>query len=382
MGSVVKSKKRNDGLYKTSVVVGRNKDGSYKRKYLYAKTKKELDEKRTELEHNLKYGLSCDNEKATFDEIAREWLAHKKYFVGESRFRRYEAVLRTHLDEIQRMPVIKLKTIHLQKIIDEKAALGYSTKVLAEIKQTAKQVLDYAMEYDILFRNVFYLVKIPKAKAGKRDALTDEQLKMVITYWQGHRMGIPTLIMLYCGLRRGEMIALQWPDIDLSKKVIRVGKAAAGVDNQFKIKGPKTDAGNRMVPIPDFLVDILKETGRKTSLFVCPSAKGAMMTGQAWKSAWDSYMHYLNICAGGRDASRSRPKIVAMEPFTAHQLRHSYSSLLYNADVDIKTAQQNLGHASIQTTLEIYTHLSKQKQEKSVKGFNDYLTENNITAVV
>lgn len=225
MGSGVKNKKRDDGLYKTSVVVGRNKDGSYKRKYLYARTKKELEEKRTEFEHNLKYGLSCDNEKATFDDIASEWLAHKKFFVGESRYRRYQAVLRTHLDEIQNMPVLKLKTIHLQRIIDEKAASGYSKKVLAEIKQTAKHVLDYAMEYDILFRNVFYLVKIPKGKMGKRDPLTEEQLNLVLTHWQGHRMGIPVLIMLYCGLRRGEMIALQWPDIDLINKVISVGES-------------------------------------------------------------------------------------------------------------------------------------------------------------
>lgn len=154
------------------------------------------------------------------------------------------------------------------------------------------------------------------------------------------------------------------------------------MDNQFTVKGPKTDAGFRKVPIPDFLVDILKDIRKKSSLFVCPSAKGTMMTGQAWKNAWDSFMHHLNICAGGRDASRTHPKIVAMEPFTAHQLRHTYASLLYNANVDIKTAQQNLGHASIQTTLEIYTHLSKEKRETSVKGFNDYLEENNKTAVV
>jgi integrase len=282
------ARKRNDGWYQTSVVVGRNRDGSYKRKYIYAKTKWELDERRAELEHNLKYGLSADADKATFDEIGQEWLKHKRFFVDDSRYNRYEAVLRTHLDSIARMPVIKLKTIHIQNILDEKAAEGYSKKVLSEIKQTAKQVLDYAMQYDIVMRNVAYLSKVPKnAPEEHRDPLTDAQIQLVLNHWQGNRMGVPALIMLYCGLRKGEMIALQWSHINLKDKTIFVEKSASSTKNQPKVKGPKTKAGLRIVPIPDFLADILRDCAkRKESMFVCPAAGGTMMTEQAWKNAW------------------------------------------------------------------------------------------------
>lgn len=373
------ARKRNDGWYQTSVVVGRNRDGSYKRKYIYAKTKWELDERRAELEHNLKYGLSADADKATFDEIGQEWLKHKRFFVDDSRYNRYEAVLRTHLDSIARMPVIKLKTIHIQNILDEKAAEGYSKKVLSEIKQTAKQVLDYAMQYDIVMRNVAYLSKVPKnAPEEHRDPLTDAQIQLVLNHWQGNRMGVPALIMLYCGLRKGEMIALQWSHVNLKDKTIFVEKSASSTKNQPKLKGPKTKAGIRTVPIPDFLADILRDCAkRKESMFVCPAAGGTMMTEQAWKNAWDSYMHHLNLCAGGRVGSRSRPKVVAMERFTAHQLRHTYATMLYNANVDVKSAQEYLGHSSIQTTLAVYTHLTPEKREASTKAFNDYLAQNN-----
>lgn len=91
------------------------------------------------------------------------------------------------------------------------------------------------------------------------------------------------------------------------------------------------------------------------------------------KRAWDSYMHFLNLKAGGRDRSRINPKVIAVEPFTPHQLRHTYATLLYNAGVDAKSAQEMLGHANVQTTLEIYTHLSKEKKSTAIASFNSYL---------
>ena len=84
-------------------------------------------------------------------------------------------------------------------------------------------------------------------------------------------------------------------------------------------------------------------------------------------------MQFLNLKAGGRYATRSQPKIVAIDHFTPHQLRHTYATLLYNAGVDAKSAQEMLGHASVQTTLEIYTHLSKEKKTSAISSFNAYL---------
>ena len=99
-----------------------------------------------------------------------------------------------------------------------------------------------------------------------------------------------------------------------------------------------------------------------------------MLTSEGYKRLWESFMHYLNICAGGRDRSRSNPKIVAMEPFTAHQLRHTYATMLYDADVDPKSAQRLMGHSSLEMTLKIYTHLSQRKKADSIGKLNDFLS--------
>jgi len=99
------------------------------------------------------------------------------------------------------------------------------------------------------------------------------------------------------------------------------------------------------------------------------------MSAQAYREAWNSYMHYLNIQAGGRDASRSNPKVIAMDPFTAQQLRHTYATMLYDADVDVKTAQKLLGHKDLTVTMKIYTHLSAKKETIGIDRLNNHLSE-------
>lgn len=84
-------------------------------------------------------------------------------------------------------------------------------------------------------------------------------------------------------------------------------------------------------------------------------------------------MHYLNIQAGGKDRSRINPKVIAMEPFTAHQMWHSYATMLYDANVDVKTAQKLLWHADFSVTMKIYTHLSAEKESAGVEKLNQHL---------
>jgi integrase len=91
------------------------------------------------------------------------------------------------------------------------------------------------------------------------------------------------------------------------------------------------------VPIPNFLAEILRDLPHPFEL-VCPDAKGDLMTGTAYYRAWNSYLHYLNLRAGSRDASRSHKKVQVIDHITAHMFRHTYASMLYEAGVDIKSA--------------------------------------------
>ena len=373
-----KNKKRADGLYKVSLTIGMNENGIPKREYFYGHTMKEAEAKKAKRKEEIDHGMMSSPEKVTFGEVASIWLKKKCTDLGEKgrkQFLRYESIVYNQLKPLLVRKVKGLKPADLDMILSEYAQKGQAKKTLVYYKQTASQIMDYAMENDIVIRNVFAKVKIPAAPETERKPLTDEQVHLVTEHWEGHRAGVGALIMLYCGLRRGELIPLTWADIDLEHKALTVNKSAHTVSNKFIVKqGAKTAAGERVVDIPDRIIPaLIHAKATQGGFLVFPGADGQMLTSEGYKRLWESYMHYLNIKAGGRDRSRSNPKIVAMEPFTAHQLRHTYATMLYDAGVDAKSAQALMGHASLEMTLKIYTHLSQRKKADSIGKLNDYL---------
>ena len=222
----------------------------------------------------------------------------------------------------------------------------------------------------------------------KRRALAQEEISLITKNWRGHNLGPMAMIMLYAGVRRGEAQALEWTDIDFENRVIKVTKSACTFKNVTTIKPPKTKAGTRDVPIPNILYSVLEEI-RKPKGFIVKSAHGNMLTASSFKRQWESYLHYLNICAGGQNgAGPYIHRIDVIDHITAHMLRHTYATMLFDANVDVKSAQKFLGHADIEVTLSIYTHLTKFKEDKAINALNAHLdslaekqTSSNVIAI-
>ncbi len=373
-----KIKKRPDGFYQRSITVGRRPDGKPQRKTIYAKTLKELEAKAAEFERQLLHGTLSSDEKMTFGELAAVWLRDYKPGISITTRTMYKRVLDTHL--LPELAVYKLKDLkphHLQTIINRMAESGKAESTMRKVKLTAAQILQIAMDNDILYRNVFSKVNVPDVPAAKRRPLTDEEVKLVVDTHTGHRMGVPVLLLLYCGLRRGELLALTWNDIDLKNKTVTVNKAAVFDVNITLMQTPKSAAGVRTVPLPDNVLEAVSAARKAAqSTMVCPATDGRIMSASALTKAWSSYLHYLNIKAGGRDASRTRPKLSVIDNLTPHMFRHTYATILYNAGVDVKSAQRFLGHADINVTLKIYTHLSAQKEQEAIDSLNRHLSSN------
>jgi len=271
------------------------------------------------------------------------------------------------------MKLQDMKPLHIKGIITDMAEKGYAEKTIMEIVQTASQVLDAAVENDYLHRNVFSRVSIPKTGCEIREPIGEAERKLIRSCWSGHRMGVPALIMLYTGIRKGELLALTWSDIDLDAAAVTVSKSAWFDNNRVAIKEPKTRAGHRTIPVPKPILPILRQAkASAVSTLVCPSAQGELMSHTAYNAAWRSYLHYLNLQAGGSDRSRANPKVQVIREFTAHQLRHTYATMLYDAGVDVKSAQKFLGHSDFQVTLKIYTHLSEGKEQAAVEALNHF----------
>ena len=183
MPRVASIKRRADGLYQRSITTGRGVDGRPIRKTIYAKTIKDLEARAAEFERQLLHGILSSDEKMTFGALAEIWLRDYKPTVGVNTRRMYSGLLNNHLlPELSSLKLRDLKPHHLQTILNRLAANGYACKTLKEIKHTASQILELAIDNDVLFRNVFSKVDIPHVEAEERRALRQDETDLITNH--------------------------------------------------------------------------------------------------------------------------------------------------------------------------------------------------------
>ena len=378
--------KRADGRYQTQVYIG-TENGKKIVKTVYGRTIKELEENERAIKVKLGKGFDVMAERKTFGDWAKLFLEEKKLSVSAGRYNNYRIALEK-FESLYPCRLEKLYTIDFQRIINAWAAKNENTgepsskDSLIEMKRAARGVYQMAISNRVVEFNPVADVKIiAMKKKVPRRALTEEEQRWVRT--TEHRAQTAAMIMMYCGLRRGELVPLRWSDIDFSENTISITKSVEIKNSRFVEKeGAKSDSGVRKIPMPDILAEHLrKEKKKAASIFVVPTSKGQMMSETAWRRMWESYMTTLNFQYGdfsrygGKKKSVHDPEGVPMviDGFTPHYLRHTYASILFMAGVDVVTAKELMGHADIQTTLEVYTHLSQTHKKKEISKLNDFL---------
>lgn len=218
-----KNNKRADGRLETTVTIGHDENGKPLRKHLYAKSAKELNEKVVSIKMSIGKGLDISAQNDTFKSWADIWLKMKKPNIGNSQYKHYLSYLKCLNGYIGEVSIKDIRLIHIQEIInslfEENPNTGKhsSKKLLTEIKNTAKQVFEFAIDNKVIDYNPAAKVQIPKkAISEERRALTEEEQAWISE--TPHRMQTAAMIMMYAGLRRGELIPLTWDDIDLKRK--------------------------------------------------------------------------------------------------------------------------------------------------------------------
>lgn len=368
------NKRRADGRIAVQVYLGMV-DGKRKYKTVYGNTQKEADEAALQVKLALRKGIDVTADQDTFGEWARRWLKYKEADISASQYQSYEGYLK-RLESLNGMRISEIKTYDIQEIIDALAVENPHTgkptskKTLGDVKITASQILRLAITNRVLDYNPADAVIIPKnAPQSHRRALTKEEQSWILN--TPHKMQLAAMIMMYAGLRRGELLALTWQDINLADRTITINKAVEFRKGIPHIKGStKTNAGMRVVSIPEILAVYLSDQP-KSSLLVFPSTTGQIVSESSWRVMWDDYLKEIDKRFGSPKVGKS--SILAISHFTAHWLRHTYATMLYMAGVDVMTAKELLGHTDIKTTLGIYTHLDTKFKIRSVDKLNDYL---------
>lgn len=366
------------GNYRVRVYVG-TKDGKKVYKNVYGKTQKEADIKAEEMKVALRKGINITAQKDSFKTWAEYWLTSKMHEVSQDRYNSLRARASVWMDELDGAQISQIKPFELQSILFSIAAKNPNTgepmskKTVREYIQLINAIFNFAVENRIIEFNPATKLKTPQmAKEPEmRRALTLIERARVMEF--EHRAKPSAMLMMLSGLRRGEATALQWNDIDFVHNKISVTKSYDFKSKQFK--APKNGKA-RIVSVPQLLIDYLQTLPRE-SLYVLTNAKGKMMTEDSWRRLYQSYMLDMNICYGLNGAANKYANNIqipmVIDTFTPHELRHTFCTIMYEAEIDAVTAKDQMGHADIQTTLSIYTHLSNQKKANDIRKLDSFL---------
>lgn len=348
---------RPDGLVQVSTTI----DG--KRKYFYGKTRKEAKEKAAAA----KYAAAESKKVEPCTLTVAEWVSlyletyrtkvNPAYIINDNiPYNRLAAALGTR-------QLASVSEADLQTTLNDLSGMSFST--CRNYRQVIRRVFGKAHKNRLIAYDPSADIKLPSYTKGTHRALEPWEISVITNHWNAPKQcaGLWIMIMLYCGLRRGEMMALDWKDIDLAAGTLSVTQTAVVKGNQTIIeRRAKTEAGIRVIPICAALRKALESVppSERTG-FVCLSAHGTQLSECAVRRGLAASLSVWSQISGRELSIR------------AHDLRHTYATMLYESGADVKVAQYLLGHADIKMTLQLYTHLSNSHKEDAMKSVTDYL---------
>lgn len=347
---ITKYKKQGKNFYKFQIRLGdkvtRRAGFKTKNEAIYAYTQL-LEDYNNQIDGNL-----------LFDDAFEEWLKIYQTKVKETTYENTMLIYKNHI-----FPVFEgMRLKDITPDLCQQFALNLSDLVKGKIIfNYAKSVMDYGVKIYDLPSNPFEKVILPNFKKSKKriDFLEADESAMLINYYKNNLQWYTIFrVLIYGGLRRGELLALEWPEINFKESQITIKKnIGIGKDQKVTLITPKNKSSIRTIDMDKETMLCLKELKlRSTSKIVFPNTKG-------------DYKRLSDI----DDRLKRALKNLGLKPIRVHDLRHTHASLLFASGSDMKYVQQRLGHARIETTMNIYTHVTKDKKSENLSNFVKYM---------
>lgn len=350
---VLRHNKRKGVIHLPRQTLKKRPDGRYVCKYkgfsFYGRTQSEALAAREEYKKQEKYGRK-PREKYTFAEYAAEWLPTYKSEVTINVYDAYVSRLNQIASILPKTEMRLITPSDIKRLYNAFSDRGDATR--KKVSYTTKAVFRAALGDGIVAKNPCDSITPAKGKVGTHRNLEDWEIRLIEDTYQETPMGLFTMVMLYAGLRRGEALALNIDrDVDFAAGIIHVRHSLRFEHSDCLIVQPKTKAGIRDVPLFPPLREAL--TGRHGNVLafqdVPKISKGIL------NARWKQYLRFLSLVA--------QKKVLIRQ----HDCRHTFATMLYDADVDAKTAVKWMGHASESMIMQIYAHLTEKKEESSIK---------------
>ena len=360
-------------------------NGTYKE--FYGRTVKEVKEKIQEFESRNMYIKKTEVQKQTFGEYLENWFKNVRvYEVESSTYLRNEQTINYHIKDtsLYNAQMVNIDFELCQSLIN-KLSEKYSRSTISKVYIILNMCFNHALTKGHIGENPMMKVKMPKESSlvtKKKEAKwlsSNDVEKLVIEAERvntkefrirgkvGERVyGVNAyyvILIIYTGLRIGELMALTWDDINFKNKTLSVNKSRAKgkVDGKtvLYIKDPKSESGTRIIPLSDRAIYALNKIKEYSSEFNLNSDSDLIVANTSSESNITRTINRMLFRAG-----------CETEKCGLHALRHTFGSLLLEKGVDLKTISYLLGHSDITVTANIYLHITREKAVNSIEVLN------------
>jgi len=339
------------------------------------KTKKEAQLAAAKAEREIYDGTFPLQGDITYEQVFKTWwAAHSQTIKQSSRYTTKCKFTKHILPAFGKMKLREITPVYCQKVINQWAK---EIKSVSEYRIYASQVLKYAVKLGYIAKNPMESVTIPRqdseflaGEGVKRNYWTREEVQEFLTLAKEH-MDLQDYIMfymlIYTGMRKGELLALEWGDVDLFNRSILIRQTLFFHQKKEIFQKVKTYEA-RTIYIDQKTARILQkwEVQQRERLLECGiNAKPRFVLCR-------NDLRPLRL-ASPNEKLASFIKKYNLHPITVHGLRHTHASILFEAGASIKEVQARLGHRDINTTMDVYTHVMDQAMEKTADVFSKFM---------
>lgn len=360
--------------YRVTRTIGKKADGTPVRKTFYGSGINEANEKADKYINDIKNGLIANFEYISINDAIHTWLfdfLHNSSKIKPSTFQRYEGIYRKYIKDssIAGLKVSSFTTLQLQKYYNNLSET-YSYTQLNTLNTVLKVFFNWCIDNGYILKNPCQKVvlkgdktKIINNERQEVEILSEEEIKKIKKYIKNTDFELLFLLDLATGLRKGELLALDWKHIDIKNKTITVERSVKEVyvydDEEHKhietiFQVPKTKNSFRTVSVPDKIIDKLKLIKNKQDLLF-KDEKGEPLKGKNISTEWSKILINCKI---------KHKKF--------HAIRHTYASMLLKNGIDIETVAELMGHSAISIT-QIYLHSSGSQKQDAVNSLKNIL---------
>jgi integrase len=332
-------------------------------------TKREAEIKLATLIAENSKGEYVDSSKATVAEFIERWLTDwTASHVSPKTFERYAELLRNHVAaNIGDVHLQKLRAVHINEMygtllrgVDGRRALAPRT--VGHVHRVLHRALGHANRWGLVQQNVAALVSPPRVTATEIELLTPAHVQSVLRNLEGRSIYPILVVALATGMRRGELLALRWGDVDLDGASLRVEQSLEQTKAGLRFKSPKTRHGRRSISLPPSAVAVVRDHWKAQQELRLKLGMGKAPPESLVFATWEGKPRSPNsLTKEWKEAIRA----TKLPRVTLHSLRHTHASHLIASGLDVLAISRRLGHGSPTITLGVYGHLFANADDRA-----------------